>query len=275
MNYRHAYHAGNFADVTKHALLVALIRALQRKEGGIAVLDTHAGCGVYALDAPEPSRTQEWRGGIGRLLDSDDAALADYLTLMRRLGAPGLYPGSPRIVAELLRPQDRLMACELHPEDASRLHRVFRVTPQAAIHRRDGYEAIRALLPPRPQTRGLVLLDPPFEQPDEFARLADAVAMARARFSTGIVAAWYPIKHRAPVRAFHDALRDRGLRALLACELTLRPPLDPERLNGSGLLIANPPWPFAETANTLLTALLPLLAPEGEGAVSVDWIAEE
>lgn len=274
MNYRHAYHAGNFADVMKHSLLLSLLATLERKEGGFAVLDTHAGCGMYDLSGEEAEKTREWRDGIEHVLNSDAEALAPYLAAIRRLGAPGRYPGSPALIANALRPQDRLMACELHPDDVRPLRRLFRCNEQVAVHHRDGYEAIRALLPPKPQKRGLVLIDAPFEQTDEFSHLASAIIETRERFPTGIIAAWYPIKHRAPVRAFFDTLRDRGQRALLACELNLRPPLDPSRLNGSGLLIVRPPYRFDEEATSILKALAPLLAPES-GETSVEWIAEE
>ena len=274
MNYRHAYHAGNFADVMKHALLLSLLAALGRKEGEFAVLDTHAGCGLYDLSGEEARKTGEWRDGVGRVLDSDAEALAPYLAAIRRLGAPARYPGSPALIADALRPQDRLMACELHPDDVRPLRRLFRGNAQVAVHHRDAYEAMRALLPPKPQKRGLVLMDAPFEQTDEFSRLASAIVETRERFPTGVIATWYPIKHRAPIRAFFDTLRDQGQRALLACELNLRPPLDPARLNGSGLLVARPPYRFDEEAASILRALTPLLAPEN-GEASVEWIAEE
>lgn len=277
MNYRHAYHAGNFADVTKHALLLGLIRALQVKEGGCAFIDTHAGCGIYALHGVEAQKTQEWESGIGRVLTSGTDALRDYLQTIRKFDPPRTYPGSPALIAAALRPQDQLIACELHPDDATRLSRTFRGNPKVATHHRDGYASLRAFLPPRQQKRGLILMDPPFEKTDEFQRLADAIAEARTRFPQGIVAAWYPIKHRAPVRAFHDDLKSRGLRSLLACELLLRPALDPTRLNGTGLLIAGPPWKFEEAAMAIQNALRPLLSPDdvAEAASHVDWIVGE
>ncbi|WP_367159545.1 23S rRNA (adenine(2030)-N(6))-methyltransferase RlmJ [Kozakia baliensis] len=275
MNYRHAYHAGNFADVMKHALLLALIRHLQRKSTGFYVLDTHAGCGAYDLAGLEANKTQEWRDGIGRLLDDPPEALKDYLTIIRDLGAPGRYPGSPLIVASQLRAQDQLVCCELHPEDVRILRRLFRDNAQVSVHHRDAYAALRALLPPKEQKRGLVLIDPPFEQPDEFARLAQAIVESRRRFTTGMVAAWYPIKHRTPVRAFHNQLRDSGLRALLACEFTLRPPLDPGQLNGCGLLIAAPPYGFEKQAEELLGAMRPALDRDGAAETHVSWLVEE
>ena len=272
MNYRHAFHAGNFADCTKHALLVALLAALQRKLAPVFVLDTHAGAGRYDLEDIAARRTQEAQSGILRLLDSPAAALEPYLALVRALG---LYPGSPLLVRALLRPDDRLACCELHPDDAAALRRLFARDPQVAVHHRDAWEALGALLPPK-QKRGLVLIDPPFEAADEFTHVAAALSAARRRFPQGVFAAWYPIKHRAPVRAFLTAVRESGLRDVLAAELLLREPLDPARLNGSGLLVVNPPYCFEAEAQPILDALLERLGirEAGEGAV-ITRVADE
>ena len=251
MNYRHAFHAGNFADCVKHALLVAWLRLLRRKPAPFAVLDTHAGAGRFALDGSEAMRTGEWRDGIGRLLADVPAALADYVGLVR---AAGLYPGSPVIVQALLRPQDRLIASELHAGEAEALRGVLAGDARCAVHRRDGYEAIGALLPPRAAGRGLVLIDPPFERADEFERLAAGVRQARTRFPAGGVLAWYPIKGRAASRAFHASLA--GLRDLLAFEFCLRAPVDASRLNGCGLVAAGAPFGLQDEAPALLSALL-------------------
>ncbi|MEW9272778.1 23S rRNA (adenine(2030)-N(6))-methyltransferase RlmJ [Gluconobacter oxydans] len=279
MNYRHIYHAGNFADCMKHALLLALIKALKRKPAGFVVLDTHAGCGRYDLTSEEAERTGEWRAGIGRLLDGPAAEpLADYLDAVRpNVQERHRYPGSPAFARAELRPQDQLIACELHPEDVRPLRRLFHADPQAAIHHRDGYEALRALLPPKDLKRGLVLIDPPFEKPDDFARCADAIALIRTRFRAGIVAVWYPIKHRTPVRAFYTALQDAGIRDMLACEFLLRPPVDPSRLNGCGLLVVNAPFGFEEDARNILEALATgLRSPEAEDIqINIERLAEE
>jgi 23S rRNA (adenine2030-N6)-methyltransferase len=271
VNYRHAFHAGNFADCVKHALLVALLRGLLAKDRPFAVLDTHAGAGGYDLSAPEPQRTGEWRDGIGRVAESDDVALADYLAQVRAAGFPTSYPGSPALIRGLLRPGDRMMLCELHPEDAATLKARFRGDPQVAVHRRDAWEALTALTP-FPERRGLVLIDPPFEQEGEFERLAAALATLRHRFRAAVLAAWYPVKHRAPVRAFHAALREaplaggtRGVADCLACELTLREPTDPARLNGCGLLVANAPFGFETEARRILDALLRCLSKGEDG----------
>ncbi|MGG5811717.1 23S rRNA (adenine(2030)-N(6))-methyltransferase RlmJ [Falsiroseomonas sp. CW058] len=265
MNYRHAFHAGNFADVVKHALLVALLRPLTAKDRPLRVLDAHAGLGDYDLGGAEAQRTGEWRDGIARVADSPDPMLADYLALVRAAGYPARYPGSPALARALLRPGDSLVLCELHPEDHATLRARFRGDPQVAVHRRDAYEAARALTP-FPERRGLVLFDPPFEREGEFERLAAALAELRRRFRAATLAAWYPVKHRAPVRAFHAALRDAAVADCLACELTLREPTDPTRLNGCGLLVANPPFRFEEEARAVLGALLPRLSRGEDGA---------
>jgi len=275
LNYRHAFHAGNHADCLKHALLVRLLQALRRKDSAFAVLDTHAGTGRYDLGSAEAGRTGEWRTGIGRLLEAPPPPLADYVGLVRAAGAPAAYPGSPALVRALLRPQDRLLCCELHAEDHAALRTLFRGDAQVAVHHRDGWEALKALTP-FPERRGLVLVDPPFEQPGEFERMAQGMALVAHRFRAAIQACWYPIKHRAPVRAFHAALRQAGLRDLVAAELWLREPTDPPRLNGSGLLVANPPYRFEEEGGTILAALLARL---GGGEPGEGWamtrIAEE
>jgi 23S rRNA (adenine2030-N6)-methyltransferase len=270
MNYRHAFHAGNFADCTKHALLLPLVSALQRKPGGLLLLDTHAGAGRYDLTEGPAERTGEWRSGIARLQESPPVALAAYVALVQRLG---LYPGSPAILRALLRPQDRLVCCELHPEDHATLRRAFRHSKQMAIHQRDAWEALGALLP-APEKRALVLIDPPYEAADEFARVAAGLHLAQKRQPNAVLAAWYPIKHRAPVRAFHTALREAGLRDLIAAELWLRPPLDAGRLNGCGLLIANPPFGFEADATAVLGALAARLGDEGRG-FAVERVADE
>ena len=261
MNYRHHYHAGNFADCVKHALFVALLRAMLRKDKPVFVLDTHAGTGQYDVNAEPARKTAEWRSGIGRVMESKAPALEDYIGLVGRLG---LYPGSPALARALLRPQDRLAVSELHDEDAALLRHRFRGYKQIQVHHRDGYEALIALLPPA-ERRGLILIDPPFERTDEFSILANALAAAWRKFPQGVYAAWYPVKHRPPVRAFFDDLKARGIPGMIAPELLLRKPVDPLRLNGCGLVIINPPFGFTEQARTILAALAAILVKEDGG----------
>jgi 23S rRNA (adenine2030-N6)-methyltransferase len=274
MNYRHAFHAGNHGDCAKHALLVWLLAALQRKPGPLFVLDTHAGIGQYDLAATQATRTGEAQKGILRLLENPPTPLAAYVALVRELG---LYPGSPALIRALLRPQDRLSCCELHPEDHATLRRRFARDPQVAIHHRSAWEALGALLPPPSgEKRALVLIDPPYEAEDEFTQLAQGLATANRRMKGAVLAAWYPIKHRAPIRALFADLQAAGIRDIVAAELHLRAPLDPTRLNGSGLLVMNPPYGFEQAAPPILEALLARLSDGEPGAgTSVTRIADE
>ncbi len=270
MNYRHAYHAGNFADCFKHALLQLLLRAVQRKDKPLLVLDTHAGIGRYDLSSGPAEKTGEWRDGIGKLLEARPPALADYLSLIEDLG---LYPGSPVIAQSLLRPADRLIACELHPEDAATLKAELAMAPNAAVHQRDGYAAMRAFLPP-PEKRGLILIDPPFEQPDEFTTLAKNLGTAYDKFKSGCYVVWYPVKHRAPVRNFFEVLKLTPIRDVIAAEFCLREPVSPARLNGCGLLIINPPYGFEAQAVPILQAFKNTLGEAG-ASVTVERLLDE
>jgi 23S rRNA (adenine2030-N6)-methyltransferase len=250
MNYRHAFHAGNFADLAKHAALALLVQRLAEKPKGFCVLDTHAGLGEYDLLADAAARTGEWRHGIGRIFARSDApaALMPYLGAVRELNPNGIlrwYPGSPRLAKSLLRGQDRLIACELHDQDAATLRRTFAAERQIEIRHEDGYQALASLWPPR-ERRGLALIDPPFERTDEFSVLEQAMRHAHRRFATGMLAAWYPIKGRAPVDAFLQSMGDGRIRRVAVAEFMRSPPDDPKRLNGCGLLLVNAPWQFEE-----------------------------
>jgi 23S rRNA (adenine2030-N6)-methyltransferase len=263
MNYLHAYHAGNFADCMKHALLVWLLRAMARKPSPVFVLDTHAGAGAYDLGASPAMRTGEADRGIRRLLDDTPPALADYIAVVRSVG---LYPGSPALIQALLRPDDRLACCELHPMEAAELRRRFRRDRRVAIHHRDAWESLGGLLPPT-EKRGLVLIDPPFEDRQEFSHLVKGLRTAHARFRSGVIAAWYPIKHRTPVHDFLGDMEETGIRDIVAAEFWLREPLDPARLNGCGLLVINPPFRFETEVPAILSALVDRLGDReaGEG----------
>jgi 23S rRNA (adenine2030-N6)-methyltransferase len=269
MNYRHAFHAGNFADCMKHALLVLLLRALLKKPAPLFVLDTHAGAGHYDLRTGPSARTQEAVGGIMRLLDHTPGPLEDYVALVRSLG---LYPGSPELVRAVLRPDDRLACCELHPEDSVALRRLFKRDHQVAVHQRDAWEALKGLLPPE-QKRGLILIDPPYEDPSEYTRLAEGLALAHRRFAGGVIAAWYPAKRRASVRSL---LSNVSLRDVVVAELLLREPTDPTRLNGCGMLVVNPPFRFEEEARPIMDALLERLGDREPGeAATITRLADE
>jgi 23S rRNA (adenine2030-N6)-methyltransferase len=262
MNYRHAYHAGNFADCFKHALLIALLDSFARKPNPCFVLDTHAGAGWYDLVVEGPQGVPEAEAGIRRLLGSRSPVLERYLAFVTRLG---LYPGSPALIRAVLGENDRLVCCELHPEDAMKLRRRFRNDPQVEVHKRSGWEALAALLPPK-EKRGLVFIDPPFEAREEFSMLSDGLRTGYCRFGQGIFAAWYPIKKMAAVRSFYSGLATFGIRDIVAVELHLRSPTDPDQLSGCGMVIVNPPYGFERHAPVIADALLRGLGDSAIGA---------
>ena len=280
MNYRHAYHAGNFGDVLKHVTLTAALEHLGRKQAPYFYLDTHAGRGNYPVAAPETQRAGEYRDGILRLIDGGDAppAVARYLELIRALGYEQgqltAYPGSPRIALALLRGSDRAALCELEPREADALKGLFRRDPRAQVHERDGYEALGALLPPR-EKRGLVLIDPPYEAPDEFERLEPALVAALARWPTGMFAIWYPIKAGAADGRFLARMAGSGVRRQLVAELTIERDDSPAGLNGAGMLLVNPPWQLDERLAGALPWLHARLAAERHGRWRVSWLVPE
>ena len=277
MNYRHSYHAGNFADVFKHVQLTLLLQALRNKESPFCYLDTHAGTGRYDLQGTTAQKTGEYLQGVMRLWLRDDVTLADYLAAVRVLNLDGelrYYPGSPRIARHFLRPQDRMVLMELHPEDAVLLKREFRGDQHVHVHCADGYTGLKAFLPP-PEKRGLVLIDPPFEDGNEFERLTDSLRIAYQRWPTGIFALWYPLKDNYRVQHFHRQLVASGLRKLLLAEMHLHahPPVN--TLYGCGMIIVNPPWQIDEKLRVLLPQLLAGLQPDDEGKTRVEWLVPE
>jgi 23S rRNA (adenine2030-N6)-methyltransferase len=278
MNYRHSFHAGNSADVVKHSLLIALVRALQLKDSALTLIDTHSGCGLYDLHGEEAGRTGEAAGGVLRAFADANPLLDDYRAAVRAVndgtdaGAePRLYPGSPRILAQLLRPQDALILNEKHPEDAYALRGAMRGTP-AAVHERDAYELWLALLPTR-SPRGLVVVDPPYEQTDERARITTTLAAAHRKWAHGVTVIWYPLKDRAAHQRWKDQLRKLGIAKFLVVEHWLYDADQPGIYNGAGLFIINPPYAFTQDLPPLLEALRAALAPEGhKGAITADWL---
>ncbi|TIV68107.1 MAG: 23S rRNA (adenine(2030)-N(6))-methyltransferase RlmJ [Mesorhizobium sp.] len=282
MNYHHAYHAGNFADVVKHAVLARLVEYLKQKDKAFRVIDTHAGIGSYDLASVEAGKTGEWQGGIGRLaeatLESQAAALLQpYLEAVRAQNPDGglkHYPGSPLIVRHLLRSQDRLTAIELHPQDAARLKSVFAGDFQARVIELDGWLALGAQLPPK-EKRGLVLIDPPFEEEGEFSRLVEGLRKAHRRWPGGIYALWYPIKDRKAVTAFRAALKETGIPKLLDIAFEIRPASDEASLDGSGLVVVNPPYTLESELKVLLPALHKVLAVRQPSRWTSDWLAGE
>jgi 23S rRNA (adenine2030-N6)-methyltransferase len=282
MNYRHAYHAGNFADVVKHAAISRLVEYLKLKDKAFRVVDTHAGIGLYDLSSEEAQKTGEWLDGIGRLLEAKispdaQALLAPYLEAVKSDNPEGsveIYPGSPLIVRRLMRPQDRLSAIELHPQDFQRLKSLFAGDFQVRTIELDGWLALGAHLPPK-EKRGLVLVDPPFEQEGEFDRLVDGLLRAHRRWPGGIYALWYPIKDRAAVSQFRAGLKASGIPKILDVAFEVRQPSRDERLDGSGLVVVNPPFVFEKEMRVLLPELKKALAEDSGARWSLEWIAAE
>lgn len=283
MNYRHVYHAGNFADVLKHVVLTLVIEHLKLKPAPFRVVDTHAGTGSYDLSSIEAQKTGEWLDGIGRLIDAPFPSeiagiLAPYLSAVRREdgGAGGLqrYPGSPQFARSLLRLDDRLVVNELHEDDCARLRRQFAGDPQTKVLNLDGWAAVKALLPPK-ERRGVTLIDPPFEEPGEFERLSEALREAHKRFASGTVILWYPIKDEMSVARLHADVQTASAARLLAVELMVRSPIHAGGLPGTGLVISNPPFTLAAK----LEALLPFLQSkleQGKGARhQLTWLRRE
>lgn len=290
MNYRHQFHAGNFADVMKHALLLRLIKGMQRKDKGFLYLDTHAGRGRYDLTAAAKGdsleRNPEWPEGIGRLWSVSDLspALADYVAAIRRFnkycGAadeapePVYYPGSPVLAAEALRAQDRLSLCEMHPEEFAVLKDSLDTLRRAGIQQLDGYVGLRAQLPP-PEKRALVLIDPPFESKEEFAAISEGLREALRRFPSGTYAIWYPLTERARIDAFFEGLRSLPLPPCFAAELEIAGEFSGLKMRGCGLVVLNPPWQIEQELEPLLAELVRLLSQQPGASARLQWLVRE
>ena len=295
MNYRHAFHAGKFADVVKHAVLVRMLLHFRRKPAAFRVIDTHAGAGRYDLAGPEAARSGEWREGIGRLWGTPLAEparelLAPYLDAVAALnpaGSPGAlsaYPGSPALVRAFLRPQDRLVACELEPNAAAALTRYLHGDRRSKAVTIDGWTALNAYVPP-PERRGLALIDPPFEDAGDFPRLAHALAAAHRKWASGSYLVWYPIKERKASDALARQLGRSSIAKILRLELDVTTPAwrpgstgdaaAPGALAACGLIVVNPPWTLAAELQILLPALATVLSGGTGGAHRVDWLTSE
>jgi 23S rRNA (adenine2030-N6)-methyltransferase len=282
MNYRHAYHAGNFADVIKHAVLARVLVHLREKPAPFRVIDTHAGAGRYDLAGLEAGKTGEWRDGIARLTHATlpaeaRALLAPYLdavAALNRDGALAAYPGSPALVQVLMRKQDRLIACELEPQAAAALASNLRGDARSKAIALDGWTALSAYVPPK-ERRGLVLIDPPFEQPGEFTRLAQGLAGAHRKWPTGSYLLWYPIKEATEVKSFAGKLARLAIGKMLRVELIVESASAAEGLRGSGLILVNPPWTLHGELQVLLPVLAKVLSRGAAGEVRLDWLTGE
>jgi len=281
MNYRHAYHAGNFADVLKHAAFVAVLLHLRKKEAAFAVVDTHGGRGLYDLAGPEAAKTGEADEGIGRLLRLPElpGVLERYCAVVREFGN-GHYPGSPLIAAKLLRGKDRLVAVEKHPEDYAALASHLASFPRARAVEGDGYAELKRLMPP-PERRGLVLIDPPYEDAGEFQSATRALIAGYRRFATGIYLFWYPAKEKAALHAAIGEILNAGISSLLQLELDIgagnRPVPEGRgpRMTAAGLLVLNAPFGFAGEMRTVLPFLEGILAQGAEAHGTVERLAGE
>jgi 23S rRNA (adenine2030-N6)-methyltransferase len=283
MNYRHAYHAGNFADVLKHVVLTRCLMHLRRKAAPFSVIDTHAGAGRTRLDRAEASATGEWLSGVARVYGPDAAFLppavaelfGPYFAAIAAENPDGdlaVYPGSPVISRGLLRSGDRLVANELHPEDGKALRALFNRDKACRVTADDGYQVMKASVPPK-ERRGLVLIDPPFEAPGELIRMTEALSEGLQRFRTGTYLLWHPIKDEKPVARFHKAIAavatSARIEAPLKIELFLRPPRNPLILNGCGLVVINPPFTLETELQIILPALAKRLGDNGKGTFNL------
>ena len=283
MNYQHAFHAGNFADVHKHAVLARVLIHLRNKPAAFRVIDTHAGAARYDLLAQEATRGGEWHDGIAKVwaarpTSGDDrsgggaALLTPYLDAVASLNPGGslrTYPGSPLVALALLRPQDRLSACELEPRAAALLLTALRRDRRAKALTIDGWTALGAYVPPK-ERRGVVLIDPPFEEAADFTRLSSALVAAHRKWPTGIYMLWYPIKERDAAEALVRRLKRTGLAGLLRCEINLAPPAAALGLTGSGVILVNPPYKLDADLGLLLPALGKILSPQA--TIRTDWL---
>jgi 23S rRNA (adenine2030-N6)-methyltransferase len=282
MNYRHAFHAGGFADVVKHAVLLRILVHLRAKPAAFRVIETHAGAGLYDLAGEEAGRSGEWHDGIGRLVTAEigtqaRALLAPYLDAVAACNGGGrltAYPGSPALVRALLRPQDRLIACELEPKAAAALAHNLRGDPRCKAIAIDGWTALSAFVPPK-ERRGLVVIDPPFEDADDFQRLAHGLVSAHRKWPGGTYLLWYPIKERSAPDAMARRLRRSGVGKVLRAELRVAEPAESGPLGACGLIIVNPPWTLPGELEILLPELAGVLQGVGRGAHRVDWLAGE
>jgi 23S rRNA (adenine2030-N6)-methyltransferase len=277
--YRHLFHAGNFADVFKHALLTRLLLLLEQKDKPFCYLDTHAGIGRYDLSHAWAQKLTEYKDGIERVWQRDDIPelLAPYMQIVRAQNRDSqlrFYPGSPVIARELLRPTDRMVLVELSKDDCARLGHLFAEEPRVKVVNDDGYHALKTFLPPH-ERRGLTLIDSSFDRGGEFERLTQGLVLARRRFATGVYALWYPLMEPPVMHQFERSVAASGVRKILQAELSVWGSKWRASLRGCGMLVVNPPFGFEQQARTVLDWLWPALSEDREGGVRVRWLVPE
>jgi len=280
LSYRHSFHAGNHADVIKHIVQMLIIENLQQKEKGFYYLDTHSGVGRYRLFSEESEKTAEFAEGIGRLWQRDDLPeeVARYIAQIKKINYGGkelrYYAGSPLIAAQMLRPQDRALFTELHPTDFPLLRNNFKEFNNIQTKRDDGFQQLKATLPPK-ERRGLVLIDPPYELKEDYDLVVKAIEEGYKRFATGIYAIWYPVVLRQQTKRILKGLEATGIRKILQIEFAVRPDSDQRGMTASGMIVINPPWQLETQMKKILPYLVKVLVPEGTGSYSVKWITPE
>lgn len=279
LSYRHAYHAGNYADVLKHLVLVQILDYLIKKPGPVRYVDTHAGAGMYNLRAAEADKLMEYQNGIGLLLDRPDlpAPLRAYVDSVKGFNAAGKssrYPGSPSLAQRILREQDKLDLCELHPRDFPALETVFKNDRRVHCHFEDGYKKSIALLPPR-EKRGLVLVDPSYEIKDDYVKVVEQIKVMHKRFATGVYALWYPVVEAARIKKLEADIVRTGIKRIHLYEVSVTDNHDEPGMTGTGMLVVNPPWQLEEKIGEALAYLAPLVSRTGSAHYRVHILAGE
>lgn len=279
LSYRHSFHAGNHADVLKHLVQVLIIQALQQKEKGFLYLDTHSGAGHYSLASKEAEKTAEFNTGIAYLWERKDcpSEVAFYLDQIKQINPSKkltYYPGSPLLAANLLRSQDRAILTELHPTDYPLLRKNFADKKNVTVKRENGFQQLKAVLPPV-ERRGFILIDPPYELKEDYELVVKAVVEGYKRFATGTYAIWYPVVLRQQIKKMFRALQATGIRKILQVELAIKPDSTQRGMTASGMVVINPPWTLETQMKNVLPYLTRVLAPEGTGSWTVNWITPE
>ncbi len=279
LSYRHSFHAGNHADVLKHTVQSLIIESLKEKDKPFLYLDTHAGAGRYQLSGVHAERTGEYLEGIARIWQQENlpAELEPYVSTVRALNRNGqlrYYPGSPLIARHLLRPQDSLQMTELHPSDFPLLRSEFQKDDRARVERANGYQQLKAKLPPVSR-RGLILIDPPYEIKTDYQAVVEGIQDGYKRFATGVYALWYPVVLRQQIKRMIRDLEATGIRNILQIELGVRPDSDQRGMTASGMIVINPPWKLYKQMENVLPWLEKALVPSGTGHTTLEWIVPE